>query len=70
MFKRIKELRLEYGFTQKEVAAALGISINCYRRKEKGMSTLHACDLLKLSSFYHISSDYIVDLSNCRQPKQ
>ena len=63
---RLKELRLEYHLSQKEVAKALNITQQHYSNLEKGTTDLKAEHLLALSALYRINIDYIVRGTNVR----
>ena len=54
MFPKIKELRLQNGYTQKYVASYLGISINFYRKIENIDSKVIKMQMLEdLAILYH-----------------
>jgi transcriptional regulator with XRE-family HTH domain len=57
---RLKELRLQKGLTQREVASAIGVSANNYARYERGERQPDCNTLIKLSKFYGVSVDYIL----------
>jgi transcriptional regulator with XRE-family HTH domain len=60
---RLKELRMEKGMTQQEVADALGISQVTYSRYEKGEREPTLEMLVALSSFFDVSVDYLLDVT-------
>ena len=63
-YKRIRELREDNDFTQSQIAKILFTTQPQYFRYESGMRDL-PCELLKiLASFYNVSSDYILELSD------
>lgn len=58
--KIIKELRLQYKFTQRFVAEKLGISYQSYQAYELGITVPTFQNFLKLSHLYDVSLDYLV----------
>ena len=61
---RLKELREENGVSQKQIAGYLNIKQNTYSQYETGKRQLPIDVLVKLSQFYHVSTDYILGLSS------
>ena len=57
---RLKEIRLMKKLTQREVADMLGVSSVAYSRYENGTREPSIDILLKLSSIYNISVDYLI----------
>lgn len=66
MYKRIKELRLENGWTQKEVAAKLGCFVDTYGRYERGEAPIPLVVMVHLSYLYDVSFQYMVDMTDIR----
>lgn len=67
--KRIKKLRLEEGFKQKDLAEKLGISassVGMYEREERQPD---AETLKTIADFFDVSVDYILGNSNKRDHK-
>lgn len=63
-YKRLKDLREDRDFTQKDVANILFTTQPQYYRYESGQRDL-PCELLViLSKFYNVSTDYILGLSD------
>lgn len=58
--ERIRKLREERGFKQKEIAAFLQLNSNTYCRYEKGERTPPPEVIAKLAEFYGITTDYIL----------
>ena len=58
--KIIKELRLQYKYTQKFVAAKLEISYQSYQAYELGITVPTFQNFLKIANFYDVSLDYLV----------
>ncbi|MCM1306356.1 MAG: helix-turn-helix domain-containing protein [Bacteroides sp.] len=63
----LKELRLEKGYTCKQMAEILHISEKTYRGYEKNCRKLKADKLLLLVNFFNISSGYILGLTDERK---
>ena len=64
MYKRIRDLREDSDLTQKQVSSALNCSQQVYSNYELGQRDIPTDILIKLSRFYDVSVDYILDLSN------
>ncbi len=60
---RLKELREDSDIKQKEIAEYLHIKQNTYSQYENGQRQLPIDILIKLSSYYKVSTDYILGLS-------
>lgn len=61
--RRIRDLREDHDLTQQNVADILGTSQTMYARYERGANELPLRHLLTLCELYHVSSDYILGLS-------
>lgn len=66
MKTRIKELRLEKKLTQQALAKQLGINQSSLSKIECGAATPDALLLIDLSRFFHVTTDYILLLSEER----
>lgn len=66
MYKRIKELREEKNWTQKEVAAYLLCSQQVYSNYELGQRDIPTEILIRLSKLYKTTTDYILGLTDRR----
>ena len=62
--KRIRDLREDHDKTQQEIATLLGTSQTMYARYERGANELPIRHLITLARFYHVSTDYILGLTN------
>ena len=62
--ERLKELREDNDLTQEQVASAVGLKREQYRRYEAGINEIKAGHIIKFPKFYNVSSDYILGLSN------
>ena len=61
---QFKKIRLERGFTQKQVADGLNIPEQGYHRYEYGKVVPSALVLIALADFYDVSLDYLVGRSD------
>lgn len=63
-FKNMKSLREDRDIKQKDIAKVLNVSQNTYSQYETGVISLTAEILIKLSDYYGVSIDYILDRTN------
>ena len=63
-FQRLEDLRVDHDKTQEEIAKILDCKREVYRRYEKGIHEIPVWALIKLSQYYHTSTDYILGLSD------
>ena len=61
--QRLKELREEKGFTQKQLAEKLGINSVTYLHYEKEQREPPLTLLADISRFYGVSVDYLLGIS-------
>lgn len=66
--KRIRDLREDNDKTQQEIATILGTSQTMYARYERGANELPIHHLLTLCRYYNVTSDYLLGLSDKKQP--
>ena len=66
MKTRIKELRLEKNLTQESLAKHLGINQAIVSKLENEVTTPDAMLLMRISSLFHVSTDYVLYLSEQR----
>lgn len=64
MYRRIRDLREDRDLTQKELAAILSCSQQVYSNYELGRRDIPTDVLIKLSSLYNVSTDYILEVSD------
>lgn len=64
MYRRIRDLREDYDLTQKQLAKILNCSQQVYSNYELGQRDIPTDILIKLAKFYHVSTDYILGLSD------
>ena len=63
---RLKELREDADISQKVIAEYLNIKQNTYSQYENGQRQLPLEVLIKLSKYYNVSTDYILELTDKR----
>ena len=68
MYKRIRDLREDKDLTQKALASMLNCSQQVYSNYELGQRDIPTDILIKLATFYNVSTDYILGL--CDDPKR
>lgn len=61
---RMKELREDHDYGQKQVAAVLQIDQRVYSRYETGANALPVAVVYGLCDFYGVSADYLLGISN------
>lgn len=64
LFKRIRELREDHDLRQKDLADILNCSQQVYSNYELGQRDIPTDILIKLSRYYNVSSDYILELKD------
>ena len=67
-FENIRNLRIDNGYTQKQIAQELGISQNTYSQYEVGVLNYPVDALIKLADFYGVSVDYLLGRTNRKEP--
>ena len=60
-FKNLRDIREDRDIRQTEIAKILNVSQNTYSQYETGVISLTAEVLIKLSDYYGVSSDYLLD---------
>lgn len=68
MYKRIKELRILNKLTQKDISKKLEISQSQYSLYENSKIELSLEILIKLSILYNTSIDYILEITDEKNP--
>ena len=64
IYMKLKELREENNYSQKQIADYLNVKQNTYSQYETGKRQLPIDVLIKLAKFYHVSTDYILGLED------
>lgn len=65
---RLKDLREDADLKQKTLAAYLHIKQNTYSQYENGQRQIPIDILIKLANYYHVSTDYLLELTNVKEP--
>ena len=60
-FKNLRSIREDRDIRQKDIAEYLNVSQNTYSQYETGVISLTAEVLIKLSEYYNVSIDYLLD---------
>ena len=68
LFPRIRDLREDADLTQQQVADYLHCSQSLYAYYESGKRNLPVDNLILLAKLYHVSTDYILGLTNNPEP--
>ena len=68
--KRLKELRLEAGLTQKDLAKAIEVGRTTVSEYESGKIVPKQEGLLKLANHFNVSVDYLTGVSNERATRK
>ena len=67
-FENICSLRIDNGYTQKQIGEYLGISQNTYSQYEIGVLNYPIDVLMKLADFYNVSVDYLLGRTGEKKP--
>ena len=65
-FETIRNLRIDNGYTQDQIAKYLGIKQNTYSQYEIGVLNYPIDVLMKLADFYDVSVDYLLGRTNVK----
>lgn len=68
MYRRIRDLREDHDLFQKDLANYLQCSQVSYSYYELGKRDIPTDVLIKLASFYHTSTDYLLGITDVRAP--
>ena len=66
--ERMRNLRQDNDLSQKKVADMLGIAQTTYSQYELEKRPMHIDYLIALCKFYNVSADYMLGLSNRKNP--
>ena len=67
-YERIRNLRIDHGLTQREVADYLQVRQNTYSQYEIGVLNYPLEIVIRLAEFYGTSVDYLVGLTDEQAP--
>lgn len=68
MYNRIRDLREDSDRTQQQVADYLFCDQSLYSKYERGVRDVPVAVIVKLAALYNTSTDYILGLTDVRQP--
>ena len=67
-YENIRNIRIDRGYTQKQIAEYLDISQNTYSQYEIGVLNYPVDAVVKLAAFYGVSTDYLLGLTTKKEP--
>lgn len=67
-FENIRSLRIDNGYTQKQIGDYLGISQNTYSQYEIGVLNYPVDVIMKLADLYNVSTDYLLGRTGKKEP--
>ena len=67
MGQKMKRLRKENGFTQKQIAERIGLAVSAVSSYESGARYPSYEVLIKLARIYHVSADYLLGMTDERK---
>ena len=67
---RIRDLREDADMTQRQIAELLHCDQSQYSKYERGERELPLAYAVKLAQYYRTSVDYLIGLSDVKQPKE
>lgn len=67
-FETIRNMRIDNGYTQEQIAEYLGIKQNTYSQYEIGVLNYPIEAIIKLADFYNVSVDYLLGRTNVKEP--
>ncbi|CDF12195.1 dNA-binding helix-turn-helix protein [Mycoplasma sp. CAG:776] len=66
--ERLRDIREDRDLKQKDIAQILNVSQQTYSRYETNEISIDKESLIKLAQFYHTSVDYLLELTDERNP--
>lgn len=67
-YERIRNIRIDRGLTQEDVAKLLNVKQNTYCQYETGVLNYPLDLVVKLAEHYNVSVDYLVGLTDEQKP--
>ena len=67
-YENIRNLRIDGGYPQREIAKMLGVNQNTYSQYEIGVLNYSVESLEKLADFYGVSVDYLLGRTAVKEP--
>ena len=68
MYQRIRDLREDSDLSQREIAKILNCSQQAYSNYELGQRDIPSAVLIQLAKLYNTSVDYLLGLTDIREP--
>jgi len=68
MYTRVRDLRTDKDMNQTQIAQILGMSQTGYSKYETGENDIPTSILINLAEYYHTSVDYILGLTDIKEP--
>ena len=68
MYRRLRDLREDKDFKQKDISELLNIHQTTYSDYELGRLNIPVSSLHILADFYHVSIDYLLGRTNKKEP--
>ena len=66
-YPKLRGKRCELGYSLEDMANLLGISKNCYFRKEKGKTDFYLCEVRKILELFDVNFKDIFSIPNVNQ---
>ena len=63
-YERIRNIRIDRGLTQEDIAKLLNVKQNTYCQYETGVLNYPLDLVVKLAEYYNVSMDYLVGLTD------
>lgn len=67
-FERIKQLREERGYTQRDIANAVKLNISVYQKIELGSRPIRENELAVIADFFDVSTDFLLNRTSDPTP--
>ncbi|EEV50097.1 helix-turn-helix transcriptional regulator [Enterococcus faecium] len=67
-YERIKQLREERGYTQRDVANAVKLNISVYQKIELGSRPIRENELAVIADFFNVSTDFLLNRTSDPTP--
>ena len=67
-YENIRSIRIDKGYTQKQIGEILGVSQNTYSQYEIGILNFPVDAIIKLADFYGVSTDYLLGRTSRKEP--
>lgn len=68
MYQRIRDLREDADLRQQDMADYLKCTQVCYSYYESGKRDIPTDVLVRIAQYYRVSVDYLLGLTNCKEP--